>query len=101
MFKYIEEDDYKTLFSCILVNKQWHDINIPILWKNPFICAGSSEIILNCLLVLDKDFLKKNKIKLTFKLLNKQPLHNYATFTTVFLFLVNMRTMVEDDAKTD
>ncbi|RIB22759.1 hypothetical protein C2G38_948854 [Gigaspora rosea] len=27
--------NYKDLFSCILVNRQWCRIIIPILWSNP------------------------------------------------------------------
>src|SRR5579862_8631603 len=30
------QDDKNTLFSCILVNKTWCEITIPILWKNPW-----------------------------------------------------------------
>jgi len=30
------QDDKKTLFSCILVNKTWCEITIPILWRNPW-----------------------------------------------------------------
>ncbi|RIA92270.1 hypothetical protein C1645_820966 [Glomus cerebriforme] len=30
------KDDKKTLYSCLLVNKTWCEIIIPILWKNPW-----------------------------------------------------------------
>src|SRR6185369_2926995 len=79
-FKYIE-DDYKTLYSCILVNKQWHIINIPTLWRNPFYSLNSIKVLINCLLEEDKDSL--TGIELTFKLLEKPPLYNYARFCTI------------------
>ena len=84
-FKYIE-DDYKTLYSCILVNKQWHNINISTLWKDPFVCGDSIKILINCVLEKDKDFLTRNGIKLTFELLEKPPLYNYARFCTTIIF---------------
>ncbi|EXX62250.1 hypothetical protein RhiirA1_539860 [Rhizophagus irregularis] len=28
--------DYKTLYSCILVNRLWCNLAIPLLWENPF-----------------------------------------------------------------
>src|SRR4051794_39502207 len=49
-FKYIDDKDYSTLYSCILVNKQWHIINIPTLWKKPFHSIDTTKIIINCLL---------------------------------------------------
>ena len=61
IFKYIEED-YKTLYSCILVNKQWHSINILTLWRNPFYSKKSTKILVNCLLVKDKNFLMENEL---------------------------------------
>src|SRR6185369_5292605 len=80
------DDNYKTLYSCILVNKQWHNINIPILWKDPFYSEDSIKIIINCLLEEDKDFLTRNSIELTFELLDKPPLHNYIRFCTKLSF---------------
>ena len=86
IFKYIE-DDYKTLYSCTLVNKQWHNISIPTLWRNPFYSLDSIKILINCLLEEDKDFLTRNHIKLTFELLEKLPLYNYARFSTRLYFI--------------
>src|SRR5688572_3970878 len=79
-------DKKHTFYSCILINKQWHNINIPFLWKNPFHSYGSMEILINCLLAEDKKFLAEHNIKLKFKLLKKTPLHNYAKFTTELCF---------------
>src|SRR6185369_4162402 len=98
IFKYIE-DSHKTLFSCILVNKEWHNINIPILWRDPFYSAGSIRVLINCLLVTDKDFLTRNNIKLSFELLDRLPLYNYAKFTTTLRLLYyinkNLKIMVD------
>src|SRR5688572_3124117 len=83
IFKYFQ-DDHKTLFSCILVNKLWHNISIPTLWKIVLYSSeGSSiKILINCLLVEDKDFLTNHNIKLEFRLLKRPPLHNYARYIT-------------------
>src|SRR5581483_4645807 len=29
-------DDFKTLYSCILVNRLWCRLAIPLLWEDPF-----------------------------------------------------------------
>jgi len=80
IFKYIE-DDYETLYSCTLVNKQWHNINIPTLWRNSYYSDNSIKILINCILEEDKDSL--TRIKLDFELLEKQLLYNYARFCTI------------------
>ena len=81
IFKYIK--DYRTLFSCVLVNKQWHIINIPVLWRNSFYSQNSIKILINCILVQNEDILKDNNIQLKeFELLKKPPLYNYAIFAT-------------------
>src|SRR2546421_9475067 len=81
IFNYIE-DEHKALFPCMLVNKLWHRFSIPLLWRNPFSSIGSIRVMINCLLTVDKDFLEKNNIKLSFELLDKPPMYNYAEFTT-------------------
>src|SRR5689334_19323229 len=73
IFKYLK-DDYKSLYPCTLVNRHWHNISIPIIWRDPFYSTISFQILVNCLLVEDEDFLTKNDIKLTFELL-KKPLY--------------------------
>src|SRR4051812_42580457 len=89
IFKYINNDDYKTLYSCILVNRCWHNTNISILWEDPFNCGKSTKILINCLLVEDKNFLVENDIELAFELLERPPLYNYAKFATI----LNLRKM--------
>src|SRR5215213_10306676 len=93
--KYIE-DDYQALYSCILVNKQWCNINIPTLWKNPFVCEDSIKILINCMLEEDKDFLTRNCIELTFELLEKPPLYNYARFCTIFFNCHDFQCLIKN-----
>ncbi|POG58608.1 hypothetical protein GLOIN_2v1729262, partial [Rhizophagus irregularis DAOM 181602=DAOM 197198] len=35
IIKYFQ-DDYSTLYSCVLVNRLWCRLTIPLLWENPF-----------------------------------------------------------------
>ncbi|RGB43249.1 hypothetical protein C1646_749991 [Rhizophagus diaphanus] len=44
---FIQIDDIKTLHSCLLLNRQWCQLVIPILWKHPFYYAqkGNSKLI--------------------------------------------------------
>src|SRR5689334_16679201 len=96
VFKYVEHD-YRILSSCVLVNKQWHDINISALWRNPFVCTGSIKILINCLLAKDKDFLVRNDIRLSFELLDRLPLYNYAKFAKILFISIgdNLKRMVD------
>ena len=38
IFKEFHEDDKKTLHSCFLVNKNWCEMIIPILWNKEMPC---------------------------------------------------------------
>jgi hypothetical protein len=37
------QDDRKTLYSCLLVNKTWSENVIPILWRNPWKCLTNES----------------------------------------------------------
>ncbi|GBC00870.1 hypothetical protein RclHR1_00040021 [Rhizophagus clarus] len=57
--------DYKSLHSCILVNKLWCRLSMPLLWEDPFsIPVQHNEIIKFCLCNLNKEdkdkYFKKN-----------------------------------------
>ncbi|PKC62267.1 hypothetical protein RhiirA1_465389 [Rhizophagus irregularis] len=63
------QDDLNTLYSCILVNRRFCRIFIPILWKNPFKFIKSQEklleffnTIIHCLEINDKQLLIKEKL---------------------------------------
>src|SRR5437764_6529122 len=84
IFKYIKNNS-KTIYSCVLVNKQWH--NVSTLWKDPLCSVDSVKILINCLLVEDKDFLSRKKIRLNIELLEKPLLHNYSRFLTEWNFI--------------
>jgi hypothetical protein len=81
-------NDKKTLHSCVLVNRKWSDIAIPILWKyHPWNIYGSRNklnkfynILLSFLSTTTKKKLLKNEIKLPSTLLLKPPLFNYLSY---------------------
>ena len=54
LYLIIEElqDDNKTLFSCILVNKTWCEISIQILWRNPwkYLNNKKASLLLNVII---------------------------------------------------
>ncbi|CAI2169400.1 19177_t:CDS:2 [Funneliformis geosporum] len=59
------EDDYKTLQSCVLVDRIWCENSVPSLWSQPFKDLTPSTIIdvyLNCLTELEKSYLVENDI---------------------------------------
>src|SRR5207248_4975410 len=84
IFKYLD-NDHKSLTKCILINKTWHNLNIPTIWKDPFRKKTSVKILINCLLIHENYLLIKNLTNSTFELL-EQPLHNYACFATELNF---------------
>ncbi|GBC16641.1 hypothetical protein RhiirA1_469794 [Rhizophagus irregularis] len=76
-------DDYSTLHSCILVNRSWCRLAIPLLWENPFsICAENYNFVEIYIHNLNDDL----KIKLNeCKIIDNNSLHlntlfNYPSF---------------------
>jgi hypothetical protein len=84
--------DSKFLYSCLLVNKEWYHLVIPILWgKYPFFnCKKSMEkfsnTILSCLPTSSKQLLFDNDIKLPLTAFSKSPTFNYVSLCKFLSF---------------
>src|SRR4051794_8821446 len=82
--------DEVSLYSCLLVNKVWCNVVVPILWKEHssfgLWCYGHESrnkfinTILSCLPSSSKQLLFDNDIKLSSTILRKSPLFNYISF---------------------
>jgi hypothetical protein len=78
------QQDKNSLHSCLLVNKEWCNIVVPILWKEvSWYIEGKSEkklfnTILSCLPLTSKKLLIDNKIKLPN--LKERPIFNYIRY---------------------
>src|SRR4051794_29232575 len=75
------QNDKKSLYSCLLVNRTWCKITIPILWKNPLKFCNSKvllNVILSNLSKESRDILKNKEIDLFTEI--HQPLFNYISF---------------------
>src|SRR2546429_7780104 len=77
--------DRSSLYSCILVNRFWCRIAIPILWKNPYnynhkISPSLCNTIIYFLLKSSKQLLIDNDINLPSPNFSNQPLFNYISF---------------------
>jgi hypothetical protein len=78
--------DNSSLYSCLLVNKEWYHLVIPILWRD-FLYFSKykksikkfSNIILSCLPTSSKQLLFNNYIKLPLTIFSKFPTFNYAS----------------------
>ncbi|GBC34066.1 uncharacterized protein OCT59_019056 [Rhizophagus irregularis] len=81
IIKYFQ-NDYSTLYSCILVNKLWCRLAIPLLWKDPFsIPTKNYNFIENYLHNLNDDFKTKlNEYKIINNSLPSNMLFNYSRF---------------------
>ncbi|GBB98586.1 hypothetical protein RclHR1_03270009 [Rhizophagus clarus] len=65
------QDNKKALYSCLLVNKTWCEMIIPILWKNPWECLKKeNEIMLLRVIISHLSNVSRNKIG-EHKILNK------------------------------
>lgn len=42
IFKYIEDDKH-SLYDCLLVNRDWFQLVVPLLWKRPFVLLKKSN----------------------------------------------------------
>ena len=75
--------DRNSLHSCLLVNKEWCNIVVPILW-NRYSWSKSEKklfnIILSCLPSSSKQLLSDNDIKLPSTIILKPSLFNYISF---------------------
>src|SRR4051812_12989838 len=79
--------DNKSLYSCLLVNKEWCHLVVPILWeKYPtfFYCNKSKEklsnVILSYLSSSSKQLLFENDINLPSTILSKPLTFDYISF---------------------
>ncbi|GBC34055.1 uncharacterized protein OCT59_019066 [Rhizophagus irregularis] len=81
IIKYFQ-NDYSTLYSCILVNKLWCRLAIPLLWEDPFsIPTKNYNFIEIYLLNLNDDFRTKlNEYKIINNPLPSNILFNYLRF---------------------
>ncbi|CAB4376980.1 unnamed protein product [Rhizophagus irregularis] len=81
-------NDKKTLYTCLLINKKWSNIVIPILWKYHSWNIYNNEskiklynIILSFLSLKTRNNLLNNEIKLPSSILKlKTPLFNYLNY---------------------
>ncbi|PKC55271.1 hypothetical protein RhiirA1_475917 [Rhizophagus irregularis] len=74
-------NDYSTLYSCVLVNRLWCRIMIPILWENPFSIPIKNYNVIDIYLHYLNDDLKTklNEYKIN-KLFPSTTLFNYPMF---------------------
>src|SRR5687767_5786 len=72
IFKYLEND---ALRSCLLVNRFWCEVSVPILWTS----IQNYNILIACLPNESKEILNKNGIFLSTPN-SKPPLFNYVVY---------------------
>ncbi|PKC62013.1 hypothetical protein RhiirA1_465707 [Rhizophagus irregularis] len=78
VIKYLQ-NDHSTLHSCILVNRLWCRLTIPLLWENPFsISTRNCNFIIDIYLHNSKTEL--NEYKIINNLLPSNTLFNYLNF---------------------
>src|ERR1043166_1148531 len=82
------QNDQSSLYSCILVNRFWCRIAVPILWKHIDIfdrpshsCIKLYNTIIYLLPASSKQLLFDNNIMLPLPILQNQPLFNYIGFS--------------------
>ena len=95
------QDDNKSLYSCLLVNKTWCETTVSILWKIPgriHLTKKAESILFNVILlhlsVESRDNLKNQGINL-FMETYQPPLFNYISFWK-HLNLQNLECMIKN-----
>jgi hypothetical protein len=81
------QHDKKSLYSCLLVNREWCRMVVPILWKFTWYNCEKSDkklfnTILSCLPISSKRLLIDNGVKLRSSLMIGQLLFKYISFCT-------------------
>src|SRR6266480_5383952 len=87
IFLILEElqNDRKSLYSCLMVNRTWCETTVPILWKNPlkFCPTKDKRKLFNVMLLYlseeSRDILRNQEIDI-FAELHQRPLFNYISF---------------------
>jgi hypothetical protein len=76
------QNDFSTLHSCILINRFWCRLAIPLLWEDPFSIPKNNNFITTYLHNLnDDDFKSKlSEYKININLLPTNTLFNYPSF---------------------
>jgi hypothetical protein len=76
------KDDKKALHSCLLVNRTWCEMIIPILWKDPweFLKFGREKSLFNVIISHLSDESRNNNLRKILKNSYKRPLFDYISF---------------------
>src|ERR1700722_9205577 len=76
------QNDFSTLHACILVNRMWCRLSIPLLWENPFSIPTRNYNFINIYLynLNDDDKIKLNRYGFNTDLLPLYTLFNYPNF---------------------
>ena len=78
------QDNKRILQSCLLVNKTWCEMIIPILWKNPWkYLVGKEKLLLNIIVSHLSDDVKNDLMSQGIDFLNncyQKPLFDYISF---------------------
>ncbi|RGB37312.1 hypothetical protein C1646_813439 [Rhizophagus diaphanus] len=76
------QNDYSTLYSCVLVNRLWCRLAIPLLWENPFLILTGNYNFIEVYLYNLNDCLKSklNEYHTNHYLLLSNTLFNYPSF---------------------
>src|SRR5260364_392243 len=76
------QDDFKSLYSCLLVNRSWCRIIVPILWSKPAKNLTDKKFINTCILALNKE---EQALLIPFKISlpnNQKLLFDYTNYIT-------------------
>ncbi|PKK67820.1 hypothetical protein RhiirC2_783025 [Rhizophagus irregularis] len=81
IIKYFQ-NDYSTLYSCVLVNRLWCRLAIPLLWENPFSIPTKNHnfIIIYLYNLNDRCKMILNEYQIIDNLLLSNSLFNYPSF---------------------
>ncbi|PKY34199.1 hypothetical protein RhiirB3_453682 [Rhizophagus irregularis] len=94
VIKYFQ-NDYSTLYSCILVNRLWCRLAIPLLWENPFSFRTENYNFIGIYLHnLNDDLkIKLNECKIINNSLPSNTLFNYPSYLkylNIYYFIYNV-----------
>ncbi|CAB5185129.1 unnamed protein product [Rhizophagus irregularis] len=99
IIKYFK-NDFSTLHSCILVNRLWCRLAIPLLWENPFLIPNENYNFIGIYLHNLSDDLKAqlNEYKIDDKLFPSNTLFNYPIYLK-YLYIEKIISSIEEWSK--
>ncbi|KAF2867135.1 hypothetical protein BDV95DRAFT_503240 [Massariosphaeria phaeospora] len=90
-----ECDTQKTLVNCCLVNRQWYDVSIPLLYASPYLSGGAYALFVRTVCPSVNAHIKKSQLAGLVKVLDLSHIVHQGNKSTTARLLGRMKSSLE------